>query len=169
MSNPWVPHILRPDYTWPRPIAAIITDRTPPTPSVSSPPVRRFWGVIHSLLARFSELYCSWTGVPFSRQIMQLPFGLVLKWTERVRIEEVIAMQMARAAGMPVPKVLCYGEHPGSWRPISILMTRLPGIDLYNSFDLQAWKKIPGLKNFGNVWTRCVHGRAPLASLFVQC
>jgi aminoglycoside phosphotransferase len=66
---------------------------------------------------------------------MELPFGPILKWTERVHIEEVIAMQMARAAGIPVPKVLSYGEHPGSWRPMSILMTRLPGWELNNSFD----------------------------------
>lgn len=135
MPNPWIPRILRPDYTWPRPIAAVIADRTPPVPRVSRPMVRRFWGLIHSLLARFSQLYCSWMGVPASGQIMQLPFGLILKWTERVHIEEVIAMQMTRAAGMPVPKVLCYGEHPGSWRPISILMTQLPGLDLNNSYD----------------------------------
>ena len=42
-------------------------------------------------------------------------------------------MQMARAAGMPVPKVLCCGEHPSDFRPISILMTRLPGWPLNNS------------------------------------
>lgn len=59
---------------------------------------------------------------------MELPFGLILKWGERVRIEEAVAMQMARAAGMPVPKVLCYGENPNDpFQPISILMTRLPG------------------------------------------
>ena len=43
-------------------------------------------------------------------------------------------MQMARAAGMPAPKVLSVGEHgPGSsfW-PVSILMTRLPGMELMN-------------------------------------
>ena len=34
---------------------------------------------------------------------MDLPFGLILKWSDRTRIEEGIAMQMARAAGMPVP------------------------------------------------------------------
>ena len=45
-----------------------------------------------------------------------------------------MAMQMARAAGMPVPKVLCYGEHPATpSRLISILMTRLPGEPLENS------------------------------------
>ena len=46
-------------------------------------------------------------------------------------------MQMARAAGMPVPKVLSCGEHPHVpynrfW---SILMTRLPGVPLENSYD----------------------------------
>lgn len=63
---------------------------------------------------------------------MELPFGLVLKWSDRTSIEEAAAMQMARAAGMPVPKVLSLGEHPnGSYnRFFSILMTRLPGIPL---------------------------------------
>ena len=37
-------------------------------------------------------------------------------------------MRVARAAGFPVPKVLCYGEHPDKTHaPVSILMTRLPG------------------------------------------
>lgn len=49
-------------------------------------------------------------------------------------------MQMARAAGIPAPKFLSVGEHapcghvPGSkicW-PVSILMTRLPGMELMN-------------------------------------
>lgn len=46
-------------------------------------------------------------------------------------------MQMARAAGMPVPKVLCCGEHPNAPfnRTFSILMTRLPGSPLENSPD----------------------------------
>ncbi|MCJ1361186.1 hypothetical protein MMC16_000284 [Acarospora aff. strigata] len=40
-------------------------------------------------------------------------------------------MQVARAAGLPVPKVLCYGEHPDTpHAPISILMTRMPGREL---------------------------------------
>lgn len=47
-------------------------------------------------------------------------------------------MQMARVAGMPVPRVLSVGEHPNSahTRYFSILMTRLPGFPLDNSFDL---------------------------------
>lgn len=43
-------------------------------------------------------------------------------------------MQMVRAAGIPAPKLLSVGEHaPGSrlW-PVSILMTRLPGMELIN-------------------------------------
>lgn len=42
---------------------------------------------------------------------------------------------MARAAGMPVPKVLCCGEHPSvSKRRFSILMTRLPGYEVPNDY-----------------------------------
>lgn len=44
-------------------------------------------------------------------------------------------MQMARAAGMPVPKLLCYGEHADSPFRFSILMTRLPGFELDNVSD----------------------------------
>ncbi|KAI9737251.1 MAG: hypothetical protein M1818_005784 [Claussenomyces sp. TS43310] len=45
-------------------------------------------------------------------------------------------MQVARAAGFPVPKVLCIGEHPDSpHAPISILMTRIPGQELGQVFE----------------------------------
>ena len=77
---------------------------------------------------------------------MELPFGLILRWGERVRIEEAVAVQMARAAGMPVPKVLCYGENPNnSFQMISILMTRLPGwplvilSDSFSADDEESW------------------------------
>lgn len=61
-------------------------------------------------------------------------------------MEEVITMKIARAAGMPVPKVLNCGEHPGDSfnRVFSILMTRLHGISLENSGDLMA-NRNPGL------------------------
>ncbi|KAL2793070.1 kinase-like domain-containing protein [Aspergillus keveii] len=39
---------------------------------------------------------------------------------------------MAGAAGLPVPKVICCGEHINNFQKVSILMTRLPGIELYN-------------------------------------
>ena len=46
-------------------------------------------------------------------------------------------MQMAEAAGIPVPKVLSCGEHSKAPfnRKFSILMTRLPGVPLENSYD----------------------------------
>lgn len=58
-----------------------------------------------------------------------------MKWTNRTSLGEVAAMQMARAAGIPVPRVLNCGEHRDDLRKISILMTRLPGIELVNSND----------------------------------
>ena len=68
---------------------------------------------------------------------MDLPFGLVLKSCDRTSMEEAAAMQMARDAGMPVPRVLSVEEHPNEPRNRfwSILMTRLPGISLENSYD----------------------------------
>ena len=37
-------------------------------------------------------------------------------------------MRVARVAGFPVLKVLCYGKYPDmTHAPVSILMTRLPG------------------------------------------
>lgn len=66
----------------------------------------------------------------------QLPFGLVLKWSDGTRLEEVQAMQVARQAGFPVPKVICYGEHPSHpHAPVSILMTRVPGEQLGRVYE----------------------------------
>ncbi|PGH34387.1 U4/U6.U5 tri-snRNP component SNU23 [[Emmonsia] crescens] len=136
MESAWIPRILKPDYTWPRPMPSTISKTPPPVPAVPSRISLRFWAMVHKVLFRFSQYYCSWFGIPFS-SIAELPFGLIMKWTERTSLEEVAAMQMARAAGMPVPKLLSCGEHVGEryngW--ISILMTRLPGITLNNSRD----------------------------------
>lgn len=45
-------------------------------------------------------------------------------------------MQVARNAGFPVPKVICYGEHPDTpHAPVSILMTRLPGRELGQVYE----------------------------------
>jgi hypothetical protein len=146
MKRRWIPHILRPEYTWPRPMQADIMTETPTIPSVSGPRIRRLWGLVYRLLARLSDSYCSWFNIPFTPPIMDLPFGLILKWGERVRIEEAVAMQIARTAGMPVPKVLCCGESPNdSFRPISILMMRLPGwplvilSDSFSADDEDSW------------------------------
>ena len=129
-SSAWFPPILRPDYTWQRPIRGPIATTTPPTPPVTGRFMRLFWGHVHRALFRFSGLYCRILGVRRDPVIVPLPFGLILKWSERVRPEEAIAMQMARSAGMPTPKMLCYGEHPKALFKYSILMTRLPGFEM---------------------------------------
>ncbi|PWY72483.1 phosphotransferase family protein [Aspergillus sclerotioniger CBS 115572] len=117
MGSHYIPSILRPDFTWPRPMRCTISRSTPPA------------------LYHLSRWYCSWFGIIFDVNILQLPFGLILKWTDRTSLEEAVAMQMARTAGMPVPKVLFCGEHPNAPfnRTFSILMTRLPGVSLENS------------------------------------
>jgi hypothetical protein len=61
-------------------------------------------------LQRFSHRYCRWVGIKFDNQIAQLPFGLVLKWSDVTRLEEVTAMMMMRRSGFPVPKVISYGD-----------------------------------------------------------
>ncbi|GAB1210778.1 hypothetical protein APSETT445_009576 [Aspergillus pseudonomiae] len=68
--------------------------------------------------------------------IAQLPFVLILKWSDGTRIEEVLAMQIARRAGLPVPRVLCYGEHLDTPHvPVSILVTRVPGEELGQVYE----------------------------------
>lgn len=45
-------------------------------------------------------------------------------------------MQVARTAGFPVPRVICYGEHPDTpHAPVSILMTRVPGKELGQVYE----------------------------------
>ncbi|KAJ6114899.1 hypothetical protein N7486_000677 [Penicillium sp. IBT 16267x] len=97
----------------------------------------------------------------FTWQENNLPFGLILKWSDGTRMEEVLATQVARAAGFPVPKVVCYGEHPDTPHvPISILMTRLPGKELgqvYEALSSEEKKSVlTELKNYLEVmrgWT----------------
>lgn len=129
--------ILRPDFTWPQRMKPSISKTAPSIPPCPGKLRRRAWGLVHKALYCISKWYSKCYGISFDAQIMELPFGLVLKWSDRTSIEEVAAMRMARAAGIPVPKVLSCGEHPGGPfnRFFSILMTRLPGIPLGNSTD----------------------------------
>lgn len=72
-----VPSLLRPDFTWPRPMPSRILKTTPPTPSTPSKIRRISWGVIYKPLYHFSSRwYCSWFGIAFDANIVQLPFGL---------------------------------------------------------------------------------------------
>lgn len=138
MRDSWIPAILRPNFTWtPRKSAPTrLSSDIPPTPEPSHPVVRRFWGYIHSSLKQFSIYYCRWVRIPFDNQIIPLPFGLLLKWSDGTRLEEVLATEVCRAAGLPTPKIISYGEHPNSpHAPVSILMTRLPGRELGQAYE----------------------------------
>ncbi|EAS28676.2 uncharacterized protein CIMG_07422 [Coccidioides immitis RS] len=126
-----LPRCFMPDFTWPNHISPTVTSKIPETPRATHPKVRQLWGIIHKYLRLFSESYCRWVGATFDNQIAQLPFGLILKWSDGTRLEEVLTMEVARRAGLPVPKVICYGDHPDTpHAPVSILMTRIPGDEL---------------------------------------
>lgn len=133
-----VPGVLLPTFTWPHrtlgdtPFPPCI----PPAPTLLPRVVRRVFGFFHPYLLSFSINYCRWVGIGFNNQIAQLPFGLVLKWSDGTRLEEVRAMMAMRSAGFPVPKVISYGEHPDTpHAPVSILMTRIPGKDLGDIYE----------------------------------
>jgi len=132
-----LPAILQPEFTWKvRKSTAPLASNIPPTPKPNPPFVRRFWGRVHALLERFSIYYCRWMGYPFNNQIIPLPFGLLLKWPDGTRLEEVLATQVCRAAGIPTPKIISYGDHPDSpHAPVSILMTRLPGREIGDLYE----------------------------------
>ncbi|KAK1144999.1 hypothetical protein N8T08_004714 [Aspergillus melleus] len=125
-----------PDFTWQDNVRPLAIEQMPATPRPTHPRLRRLWGVVHAYLQRFSEVYCDWVGIPFDNQVAQLPFGLILKWSDGTRVEEVLAMQVARAAGFPVPRVISYGDHPDTpHAPVSILMTRMPGVELGQVYE----------------------------------
>lgn len=143
MNRSWIPKILLPDFTWTtrNPTAELAT-KIPATPKLAHPLIRRFWGHVHYYLRSFSRRYCGWVGIPFDNQIAPLPFGLLLKWSDGTRLEEVLATKVCRAAGIPTPKILCYGDQPMTpHAPVSFLMTRLPGCEVgqvYKSLSPEA-------------------------------
>jgi len=103
----------------------------PPTPRPTPRIIRLFWGQVHKALIKLAFKYAAWRGQKINNQIIHLPFGLLLKWSDGTRVEEVLAIQVARAAGFPVPRVICYGEHLDSpHAPISIIMTKMQGSEL---------------------------------------
>ena len=130
-----VPRLLLADYTWSRKEKAILED-IPQTPAPTFYVVQRFWAFVHFYLREFSYLYCQWLGVPFDNQVCALPFGLMLKWSDGTRIEEVLATKVAYNAGFPAPKIINYGYHPTVLHAhVSILMTRLPGEELSTAYE----------------------------------
>ncbi|PYI13133.1 kinase-like protein [Aspergillus violaceofuscus CBS 115571] len=136
MISRFIPRCLLPDFIWHDNPQSLSRGQIPPTPRPTHPRLRRLWGIVHDYLQRFSQVYCGWVGISFDNQIAQLPFGLILKWSDGTRLEEVLAMQVARAAGLPVPRVISYGDHPDTpHAPVSILMTRMPGAELGQAYE----------------------------------
>lgn len=152
----WIPAILRPNFIWtPRnfpPTPTRLSSEIPPTPEPRDPRVSPILGLHTSFLPRFSIHYCRWIGIPFDSQIIPLPFGLLLKWSDGRRLEEVLATKVCRAARLPIPKIISYGEHPETpHAPVSILMTRLPGCErgqAYPSLSTEAKSKSTALTEF---------------------
>lgn len=135
-----LPRILRPDFTW-RPMLLgerpILRHQELPRPYPTLSPLGlRLTGRCHRLLQAFSRYYSAWFGIPGQPGISELPFGLLLKWSDGTSITEVQSMRAVRDAGFPAPKVISYGSHPDTpYAPVSILMTRLPGTELAGVFD----------------------------------
>ena len=97
--------------------------------------LQRIVGFIHQrIFIKLSTWYCHWYGLPVTGQIWPLPFGLLLKWSDGTRIEEVVTTRAVYDVGVPVPRIISYGAHPDCpHAPLSILMTRLPGTTLFDS------------------------------------
>ncbi|KAI9739325.1 MAG: hypothetical protein M1834_007538 [Cirrosporium novae-zelandiae] len=131
MAKTLLPRFLMPDFTWPLRKPVPLVPEIPPTPKPTYSVVQRFWGFVHWYLQTISMKYCDWFGIPYNNQINQLPFGLILKWSDGTRLEEVLATKAMYKAGFPVPRIITYGSHPDSpHAPMSILMTRIPGQQL---------------------------------------
>jgi hypothetical protein len=142
MNRSWLPRVLQPDFIWAPRTARPLSTKISATPKPSHPLTRSFWGYIHTHLKTISYHYCAWLNHPFDNQIAPLPFGLLLKWSDGTRLEEVLATQVCHTAGLPTPKIICYGDHPETpHAPVSILMTRLPGKEIgqvYESLSVDA-------------------------------
>jgi hypothetical protein len=97
--------------------------------------LQRIVGFIHQrIVIKLSTWYCYWYGLPVTGQIWPLPFRLLLKWSDGTRIEEVVTTRATYDVGIPVPRIISYGAHPRHpHAPLSILMTRLPGTELFGS------------------------------------
>ncbi|KAI0360171.1 hypothetical protein OH77DRAFT_905952 [Trametes cingulata] len=105
----------------------------PPVGRLSSPHTRKFWFYVHEwLLKPLSVWYCRLRGIPQQPSVYILPFGLLLKNAPRLREQEGLAMNLARAMGVPAPRFISFGEPPPHYPYAmpSMLMTRLPGIEL---------------------------------------
>ncbi|KAI0368765.1 hypothetical protein BV20DRAFT_1036898 [Pilatotrama ljubarskyi] len=105
----------------------------PPVGRLSSTLSKRIWFHVHEwLLKPLSTWYCRLHGIPQQPSVFVLPFGLLLKNAPRLREQEGLAMNLARAMGVPAPRFISFGKPPPHYPYAmpSMLMTRLPGTEL---------------------------------------
>ena len=113
-----------------------------PCPRIGRPSsllTRRINFYIHEwLLKPLSRWYCHVRDIPMPGGTYPLPFNLILKHGPRIREQEGLAMNLARAMGVPAPRFISFAEPPPGNESNhglelivpSILMTRVPGIEL---------------------------------------
>ncbi|KAG5640442.1 hypothetical protein DXG03_008664, partial [Asterophora parasitica] len=81
-------------------------------------------------ISSFYIRYCRYRGIQYPQfdhpDIYILPFNTVLKWTDRTREEEALSTSFAHSLGLPVPRILSYGDD-GSGFGGSIWMTYISG------------------------------------------
>lgn len=121
-------------------------------------PISRFkrwcWDWLFRGFMAISPHYCKWAGIPYwGAPTFPLPFGLLVKANGRVRTEELLAMRLAKAAGLPVPTVYCFGtwdfSFPGYPTEIDhgILMRRMPGKPLGEVYDSLSSEALATIKD----------------------
>lgn len=94
-------------------------------------------------------------GITCNNKAAQLTFRLILNWSGRTRLEEVVAVQVVRQAGFLflVPRVLCYREHLNTqYAPVSILMTRYPGSDERRSIVQELKGSLEVMRGWEGPW-----------------
>ncbi|KZT03437.1 uncharacterized protein LAESUDRAFT_729242 [Laetiporus sulphureus 93-53] len=129
---------------------------------------RKFWFYVHEwLLKPLSGWYVRLCGVPAEPAIYPLPFGLILKSHHRVREQEGLAMNLARAMGVPAPRFLSFGSIDDPSVFPSLLMTRVPGMELEYLTDDQVdfdvlkddlIKILTSMRSFASPWGDAVCG-----------
>lgn len=158
-----VPPILRPDYAWPAPVPTSISQTTPPVPRIPSKASRRFWGFIHNDAGLFLQVVLRLVWCPFqcTHRAATLWSCLEMDGPDEPRRSRRDAK--GSRCRDPVSKVPSCGEHPGDCRKISILMTRLPGIDQAEQFERSI-----GRRSRGEPWLHelqaCIKGDAHLVA-----
>ncbi|OCH89359.1 kinase-like protein [Obba rivulosa] len=137
----------------------------PRLPRKASPLMSRICGWFHEhILIPISNQYVRiYPDRAIGPGIYPLPFGLLLKFTPGTREEECLAMSVAYAIGIPVPRFISYGDHGSSYPWGSILMTRIPGrplTDLMDSLSPSEWDIIRSdisshldrMRSYANPW-----------------